>query len=441
MRTEFPRIFSEISIRRHRLRNRVVFGAHTANMSDNGIPGDQHIAYYVERALGGAAMIVVEPMPVHAATVLTRGNFRHSDDTVIPAFKKLTDSVKQHGAVVLQQLYHVGSHGDSDLSYHPHWSPSGGPSYHDSDGSHTMTEAEIEETIAHFVAAAVRCQQAGFDGVEVWAAYGGLLDQFWTPFYNKRDDQWGGLLINRIRLSREILRRIRESCGPDFIVGLTVSDEPGCPTALTRDEIAEIIALLDQDQLIDYVTCGSGGYFDYGSLMPTFLYPERLGADLSARLKKVVRHALVIAESHIRTPENAEITLGEGAADLVSIVRGQIADPHLVNKARSGAAGRHSWMSVMQSDVLGAPVAGLLDQLCRQSLRRQGSRVGRRSLAPGRAATARPGRRRRTGRHGSSPRRRGKRPQGGPGGSLGPSGRSISARGRTAAPRANPRSH
>ncbi|AWI59842.1 FAD-dependent oxidoreductase [Sinorhizobium fredii] len=337
MRTEFPKIFSEISIRRHRLRNRVVFGAHTANMSDNGVPGDQHIAYYVERALGGAAMIVVEPMPVHAATVLTRGNFRHSDDTVIPAFKKLTDSVKQHGAVVLQQLYHVGSHGDSDLSYHPHWSPSGGPSYHDSDGSHTMTEPEIEETIAHFVAAAVRCQKAGFDGVEVWAAYGGLLDQFWTPFYNKRDDQWGGTLANRTRLSREILRRIRESCGPDFIVALTVSDEPGCPTALSRDEIAEIISLLDQDQLIDYVTCGSGGYFDYGSLMPTFLYPERLGADLSARLKKVVRHALVIAESHIRTPENAEITIGEGAADLVSIVRGQIADPHLVNKARNGA--------------------------------------------------------------------------------------------------------
>ncbi|KQS82405.1 MULTISPECIES: FAD-dependent oxidoreductase [unclassified Rhizobium] len=336
MTSAFPKTFSEITLAGHTLRNRIVFGAHTANMSVNGLPGDQAIAYYVERAIGGAAMIVVEPMPVHPAAVLTRGNFRTCDDSVIPAFRKLTDSVKRHGAVIVQQLYHVGSHGDSDLSFHAHWSPSGGPSYHDSDGSHAMTEAQVEETIEAFVKAAQRCQAAGFDGVEVWAAYGGLLDQFWTPFYNKREDKWGGSLENRTRFSREILSRIRRLCGPDFIVGLTVSDEPGCPTALTRDEITEIVAGLDADGLIDYVTCGSGGYFDYGSLMPTFLYPERLGIELSARLKKVVTHALVTAESHIRTAENAEITLGEGVADLVSIVRGQIADPHLANKARRG---------------------------------------------------------------------------------------------------------
>ncbi|NML77057.1 FAD-dependent oxidoreductase [Rhizobium sp. S-51] len=332
----FPKTFSEITLAGHTLRNRIVFGAHTANMSVNGLPGDQTIAYYVERAIGGAAMIVVEPMPVHPAAVLTRGNFRTCDDSVIPAFRKLTDRVKQHGAVVLQQLYHVGSHGDSDLSFHAHWSPSGGPSYHDSDGSHAMTEAEIEETIAAFVNAALRCKAAGFDGVEVWAAYGGLLDQFWTPFYNRREDRWGGSLENRTHFSREILTRIRQTCGPGFIVGLAVSDEPSCPTALNRDQLTEIVSGLDQDRLIDYVTCGSGGYFDYGSLMPTFLYPERLGTSLSARLKQVVRHALVTAESHIRTPENAEITIGEGSADLVSIVRGQIADPHLANKAREG---------------------------------------------------------------------------------------------------------
>lgn len=338
MKPAFPHLFSPLKVGSKTLRNRVVFGAHTANMSVNGLPGEQHVAYYAERAMGGAAMVVVEPMPVHAAAVLTRGNFRHSDDSVIPHFRKVTEAIKGHGAVAIQQLYHVGAHGDSDLSFHPHWSPSGLPSYHDSDGSHAMTEAEIRETIHAFVEAARRCKAAGFDGVEVWAAYLGMVDQFWTPWSNRREDEWGGSLENRTRMSREIMSRIREACGPDFIIGLSVSDDSSTSVSLQRHELAEIVALHDELRLMDYVTCGSGGYLNFYPLMPTFLFPEKLGADLAATLKKVVKHAVVTAESHIRTPENAETVLGEGSADLVSIVRGQIADPHLVNKAREGRA-------------------------------------------------------------------------------------------------------
>lgn len=336
MSQRFPRLFSPLKIGRHTLRNRIVFGAHTANMAVDGLPSAQHVAYYAERAIGGAAMIVVEPMPVHASTVLTRGNFRHSDDSVVPHFKKVVGAIKDNGAIAIQQLYHVGAHGDADNSFHPHWSPSGLPSYHDSDGSHPMSEDEIWETIDGFVQAARRCREAGFDGVEVWAAYLGMVDQFWTPWSNRRDDRWGGSLENRTRMSREILTRIRETCGPDFIVGLAVSDEPDVKAALQRDELAEIIGLHDSLGLMDYVTCGSGGYLDFYKLMPTFIYPEKLGADLAATLKKVVKNAVIIAESHIRTPENAETVLGEGASDLVSIVRGQIADPHLANKALEG---------------------------------------------------------------------------------------------------------
>ena len=336
--TEFPHIFNPLQLRHKTLRNRIVFGAHTANMAQGGLPGPQHIAYYRERALGGAAMIVVEPVPVHAAAVLTRGNFSHSDDAVIPAFRKLTDAVKAEGAVILQQLYHIGAHGDSDNSWHPHWSPSGGPSYHDSDASHQMTGAEIEATMEGYVQAARRCRDAGFDGVEFWAAYNALPDQFWTPFNNQRTDRWGGSLDNRTRFSRETLQRIRRACGDDFIIGLAVNDEPDVPAALGREALAEIVALHDAEQAMDYVTCGSGSYFDFYKLMPTFLYPEKLGVDLACVLKGVVSHAVVTAESHIRTPENAEAVLGAGQADLVSIVRGQIADPHLVAKAREGRA-------------------------------------------------------------------------------------------------------
>ncbi len=334
-----PHIFKPVQLRHKTLKNRVVFGAHTTNMAENGLPGAQHRAYYEERARGGAAMIVVEPMPVHPAAVLTRGNFRPGTDDVIPHFAALTEACHAHGTVMVQQLYHIGAHGDGDNSWHAHWSPSGGPSYHDSDGSHQMSEAEIEETIDGFVQAAIRCQKAGFDGVEVWAAYHGLLDQFWTPFSNQRTDQWGGSLENRTRASREVMRRIRAACGDDFIIGLAVNDEPDVKAALSREETAEIVALHDAEGLMDYVTCGSGGYFDFYKLMPTFLYGEKLGVDLARLLKGVVKNALVTAESHIRTPENANTVLGAGEADLVSIVRGQIADPHLVAKAEAGREG------------------------------------------------------------------------------------------------------
>ncbi len=332
----FPRLFSTINLRGHTLCNRIVFGAHTTNMAEQGLPGERHLAYYRERAMGGAAKLVIEPMPVHPAAVLTRGNFRNSTDEVIPHFRKITEAVHAEGALILQQLYHVGQHGDADNSYHANWSPSGRPSYHDSDGSHSMLETEIEETIEGFVQAARRCRDAGFDGVEVWAAYHGMVDQFWTPWSNLRTDRWGGSLGNRTRFSREIITRIRKLCGEDFIVGIAVNDEPDFEVALQRESIAEIIAAHDKDHLLDYVTCGTGSYFDFYKLIPTFIYPERLGADLAEVLKGAVSHALVIAESHIRTPENAEAVLSAEQADLVSIVRGQIADPHLANKAREG---------------------------------------------------------------------------------------------------------
>ncbi len=170
---------------------------------------------------------------------------------------------------MIQQLYHVGQHGDADNSFAPNWSPSGMPSYHDSDGSHAMTEAEIETIIEAFIQAARRCQLAGFDGVEIWAAYHALLDQFWTPWSNKRNDRWGGSLENRTRLSRQICTGIREACGDDFIIGLAVNDEPDYDVALSRESLAEIIARHDRDELIDYVTCGTGSYLDFYKLMPT----------------------------------------------------------------------------------------------------------------------------------------------------------------------------
>ncbi|MES2968843.1 MAG: oxidoreductase, partial [Pseudomonadota bacterium] len=291
--TQHRHLLSPLHLRGHTLRNRIVFGAHTANMAENGLPGPRFGGYLLERALGGAAMIVAEPMPVHRTGVLTRGNFLHGTDDVIPHFRKITEPVKDAGAVILQQLYHIGAHGDSDLSFAPHWSPSGNASYHDSDGSHRMTETEILELIEAHIAAAVRCKAAGFQGVEVWAAYHSLLDQFWTPWSNTRDDQWGGSLENRTRFSRTIIEGIRRRCGDDFVIGLAVSTSDSHDVLLSVEALAETVALHDATGHVDYVTCGHGGYLDFERLMPTFLFGEKLTAPVTAVLKSAVKHAKI----------------------------------------------------------------------------------------------------------------------------------------------------
>ena len=336
----FPHVFEPVALRHKTLTSRITFGAHTANMAEAGLPGDRHVGYYRERALGGAGMIVVEPVPVHRTAVLTRGNFRHGDDATVPHFRRLTDACRDANpdVVMIQQLYHVGQHGDADNSFAPNWSPSGLPSYHDADGSHAMTEAEIHEVIDGFVSSARRAQEAGFDGVEIFAAYHALVDQFWTPWSNRRTDAWGGSFEGRMRFSATILDRIRAACGDDFILGLAVSMDERSAQALSMSELADVVAWHDARRAMDYVTCGTGSYFDFYPIIPVSLYEQQLGVPFAAELKGVVTHALVQAESHIRTPEAAEAVLASGQADLVSIVRGQIADPHLVAKARADRA-------------------------------------------------------------------------------------------------------
>ncbi|MCB1377810.1 MAG: FAD-dependent oxidoreductase [Alphaproteobacteria bacterium] len=336
MPNQFPALFQPLQLRHKTLRNRVVFGAHTANMSDMGRPGERHRGYYEERARGGAAMIVVEPVPVHRTAVLTRGNFLHSTDEIIPHFRKITDAVHAHGAAICHQLYHVGQHGDFDNSYEPSWSPSGLPSFHDSDGSHAMTEGEIEEIIESFVQAARRARDAGFDGIELFAAYNAIIDQFWLPFNNRRDDRWGDSFENRMRFSRTIMERIRRMAGEDFIIGLAVNMDPTAKVSQSIEHLQEVVAWHDARQLMDYVTCGTGSYFNHTGIIPNVFYADKLGAPFAEALKQVVKHARVQCEAHVRTPENADYVVSSGQADMVSIVRGQIADPHLVNKAREG---------------------------------------------------------------------------------------------------------
>lgn len=338
MSSTFKHLSAPLELGNRTLKHRINFGAHTANMSVEGLPMERHLGYYTARAEGGAAMIVVEPVPVHRTGVLTRGNFRHDDDSVIPHFRNITDACHRHGTVMIQQLYHVGAHGDWDNSYEPNWSPSGLPSMHDTDGSHAMTTGEIEEVVESFAQAARRAREAGFDGCELMAAYNALIEQFWSSVTNTRDDEYGGSFDNRMRFSHQVLQRIREETDPGFIIGMAISVDPAYPEVLSLEQQQRIAAWHDERRLYDYVTVGTGGYFDFTRLIPTVMFEDKLGAPYAEAIKTSVTHARVQAESHIRTPENADYVIASGQADMVSIVRGQIADPQLANKALEGRA-------------------------------------------------------------------------------------------------------
>ncbi|MDP6788714.1 MAG: FAD-dependent oxidoreductase [Rhodospirillales bacterium] len=329
----FPHLYSPLKIRRVTLKHRLVFGTHTPNMSIEGHPGERHYHYYLERARGGTAMIAVEPLPAHPTGVLTRGQFAVADQTMVPHFRRITEACHAHDVVMVQQIFHIGPHCDPDNSFEATWSPSGTISFKDGTASHAMTESEIEEVIEGFVRTARLLRECGYDGVEINAGYLALIDSFWSPLFNKRDDAWGGTFEKRMRFSVEILSRIRKAVGDDFLIGLTMTGDDNMPGGSRVEDRMEIVAYLDQRGLMDYMPIKTGSYYDWARVMPTFLYDKMQGPPLAAAIRSVVKHAKIQTESLVRTPANAEQALARGWADMVSLVRAQIADPDLANKA------------------------------------------------------------------------------------------------------------
>lgn len=332
----FPTLASPARLRGHRLKNRISFGPHTVNVGEDGVPSPAHVAYYEARAAGGAAMIVVEPMPVHRTAVYVRSDFTPGDDAIIEPTRAIADAVRRHGAVILQQLYHLGSAGDIDNSLAPYWSPSGYPGLLDPWGSHPMRAHEIEEVIDGFIAAALRVRKAGLDGVDVLCGYSSLIDQFWSPLTNARTDEWGGSFDNRMRFARRVLSGIRQACGDEFIVGIKIT-HPEPDGGLTLEDKLAIVATLDEESLVDYVSVGRGSLLSRTKFnTPSFHFPMREMEPVAAALKRRLGRALVILEARVKTPAAGEEVLSRGSADIVAYVRSQIADPHFAAKATGG---------------------------------------------------------------------------------------------------------
>lgn len=332
--TETVSLHSPATLGTLTLRNRIVFGAHTTNLADAGVPGTRMVEYYVERGRGGAAMIVVEPMPVSEET-------RYSKSNLIPiplaldAYRTLTSRIRETGAHVIQQLLHLGAHVDSSIAEAVPVAPQGTPSWVASQAATASSAQRLERVRQAFVERAVESQQAGFEGIELFANYQGFLEQTWTAELasGPRDNE---SLARACALSASICRDIKARCGPDFIVGMAISAMPATAGVLALEDIVEIIAWHDRHGLIDYVSCGSGGYRDTSSIVPSPFQEERImRTALLTRLRALGIRALLLAEAGMHDEASARQALADGA-DLVSLVRAQICAPDWSSNVAAG---------------------------------------------------------------------------------------------------------
>lgn len=336
----YPHLFAPLTLNRLVLRNRIVSTAHAeVHAEPGGLPGDRYIAYYEEKAKGGLGLAICGgSSPVSQDS--PQGWWRSvnlTTDRVIEPLAKLSDAMHRHGAKVMIQATHMGRRSAWHGEHWPHLlSPSGVREPVHRGNAKTIEVEEIGRIIGDFAAAAKRVQQAGMDGIEISAAHQHLIDQFWSPRTNFRNDAYGGSLRNRLRFGLDVLQAVREAVGADFCVGLRMCGDEFHDDGLDHEALREIAQAMAETGLIDYLGVIGSGADTHNSLancMPPMALPPEPFAYLAAGIKSVVRIPVMHAQS-IRDAVQAERLLAAGHADLVGMTRAHIADPHLVVKIR-----------------------------------------------------------------------------------------------------------
>ncbi|MBM7542325.1 FAD-dependent oxidoreductase [Amphibacillus cookii] len=323
--------------------NRIVMtamGNYLAN--DDGSVSEKDIAFYEARAKGGVGTIITECAFVDQER--GRGNSHQisvADDKYIPGLKKLSDKIHQHDGKVIVQIYHPGRQGISALNQNlPMMAPSAVecPAVHQP--AVAMTKAEIAEMVEKFVDAAVRLNKADIDGVEVHGAHGYLIHEFLSPRANKRADEYGGSLENRMRFLEEIVIGIRERCGKDYplIVRLSVEEftnTVGHPEdGLQLPESVRIAKRLEELG-VDAIDVSSGTYETMNTAWEPSSFEQGWKIHLSETIKKAV-NIPVIGVAVIREPAYADQIIAEGKVDFVGSARQHFADAEWSNKAKDG---------------------------------------------------------------------------------------------------------
>jgi len=340
---EFPLLFSPLQIGPVRSRNRIVFGAHFTMFSEPsrtwgepGFHGARLGRYLAERAQGGAGLIVVGQTQVHPTTAYQMTNNAVAwDEAAVPHFRAVTAPLHAHGALAFLQLAHNGGINFGSWSKLPVWAPS--DVVNSTEAPKALEKHEIRELIEFFARSARNAVAGGFDGIEIHAAHGYLIHEFLSPRSNRRGDEYGGCLENRMRFAVEVLAAVRQAVGPAIAVGVRlVGDEEMGEHGLTTADAAAIAARFEDLGLVDFVNV-SVGISGIGMVRPLYA-PHLLGVYAAKAVKRAVRGTPVFAVHRILSPEEAEGILAREEADAVTLVRALIADPEWPNKARAGVA-------------------------------------------------------------------------------------------------------
>jgi len=330
-------LFRPLEIGRLTVPNRIFSSAHATLFGDaDGLMTERHAAYYEARARGGVGLIitgaqVVSPYSVPASPHMDRC----IDDRQIPCYRWVTDAVHRHGTKIFAQLWHFGRQGSACTSMLPLQAASSAPCPLLGETPKEMEREDIERTVAEFAAAAVRCREGGFDGIELHGAHGYLFSSFLSPASNFRTDEYGGTLENRVRFALEVIAAVRKAVGDDFALGFKLSADELLPGGITLEEAREIARLLENPGGVDFVDVSVGAYGSLPLIIAPMYVPLGFAVPYAAAIKEVV-DVPVFAIHRIKEPVQAEEILRNGQADMVAMTRATICDPDLPRKAREG---------------------------------------------------------------------------------------------------------
>ncbi len=321
------------------LRNRIMSTSHEPAYSENGMPTERYRLYHVEKAKGGIALTMTAGSAVVAEDSPSAfGNLHAYKDEIVPWLRELTDECHEHGAAVMIQITHLGRRTNWNKA---DWLPVLAPSPVREPAHRSFPkEAEdwdLDRIVKAYAATAERMQAAGLDGIEL-ECYGHLMDQFWSPATNRRADDYNGSLDNRLRFTRRVLDAIRDSVGPDFIVGVRMVADEDWDKGLTREEGVEIARRLVADGRIDFLNLIRGHIETDAALAGVIPIQGMRSAphlDFAGEVRAETRFPVFHA-ARIGDVATARHAIAEGKLDMVGMTRAHIADPHIARKVAEG---------------------------------------------------------------------------------------------------------